>query len=82
MSSAKNKIVIFDIMNYQEQYALCLELIKILEGQRLPEKELVEIIREKISITAGEFDKNRSPRYIELVLCQDLVQIKMRSSAC
>lgn len=65
MKNLKSKIIIFDIENCQEQYAICLEMIKILERKELFQKEFFEKIKDKIRITIGEFERIGSLRYVE-----------------
>lgn len=65
MSGLKNPIIIFDIVNRQEQYALCLEIIKTIERKKAFQQEFLKRIQNKISIKIGEVEKIGSLRYLE-----------------
>lgn len=76
MKKTKDKIIIFDIENCQEQYAICLEIIKRLEHKQLFETGLLQKIVNKIGITIGELERIGSLRYIE-----QPIEIKERDNA-
>lgn len=63
------EIVIFEIKNCQEDYAACLEFIKICEGKIVDEKrnyqETYNETIKSISIYRGIVDRNVAPRYLE-----------------
>lgn len=68
MNTKEVQMIVFEIKNSQEDYAKCLEFIKIYEAKNksLDEKlnDLVEIV-EKEKIVLRDFDENASYKWIE-----------------
>ncbi len=68
MNTKEFKLIVFDINNSQEDYAMCLEFIKIYEAKNksIYEKinDLLEIV-EKQKIVLREFEEKASYRWIE-----------------